>query len=121
MDPKTPAQYSFLIQSTSTPSIIFYSDLFTLTVKCPETIEYSVQGLFPYKESFVGATGSNASYIFPRTISTLPKCSNVIKYLIEEVTPLGSVDFDPNCDSDPCRTVMFDTTEERAISFKIRP
>jgi hypothetical protein len=45
----------------------------------------------------------------------------VQNYLIEEVSPSGTVTFDPSCSTDPCTTVVFDTTEVRIISFRIRP
>ena len=121
-DPKTPYQLSFVIQSRSVPEILYYSPSFTLTVRCPDSIEFTVQGAYQtYMQSYVNAAANDILYTFPRSVSKLPKCSNVVEYLVEDVSPAGTVFLYPGCMVSPCLTVQFDVSQERALSFNIRP
>jgi hypothetical protein len=59
IDPKTPYQYTFVIQTKAPPEITFFSQIFSLTVKCPDMISFALQGAYQGSmQSFVGATGS---------------------------------------------------------------
>ena len=104
------------------PEILYYSPIFTLTVRCPDSIDFIVQGAYQtYIQSFVNAAGDGILHTFPRSVSKLPKCSDVIEYLVEEVVPAGTVFLYPGCMVSPCLTVQFDVSVERQLTFRIRP
>ena len=71
-------------------------------------------------QTYVGASGTAATYTFPPYIPELSKCSDVTAYSITQVSDPSMVTFPhPNCATDPCRQVLINTSSPGSVSFKI--
>ena len=91
-----------------------------MTVICPPSIVYT-QGA-PYwstHTSYVGATAAEAQFRFPKTISSLPKCSLITDYELVEMNPSNAVSKAEWFNVDDQRSLVFSTNQEATITFKI--
>lgn len=70
IDGKNPFRFKFLIKALVNGGSVFYSQLLSLTTKCPSLLEFHTY--YDNVESFRGDIGL---FTFPAAVPTLSKCN----------------------------------------------
>lgn len=130
IDGENPMRYEFIIWAEANGGSTWYVDSLSLTIKCPDVLEFEPISYVTKFDSYLGAPIADSIYTFPRSNPTLPKCNSVegynfriISYSDLDGNSLASssitLDWYDKCITDPCRTLKFNSSQTGIIHFAL--
>ena len=120
-DGEIPFVYHFTILATAEGGNTRSINGLSTDTNCPTSVPLTTASWTNPKNTWIGATDSDAFYTFPEFISTLPKCQYVTGYVVTESGGGSRVTYPSSrCLADPCLYIDIDVSAVANIYITIR-
>lgn len=120
-DGEIPFVYYFVIFATAEGGNTRWINGLSTDTNCPTSVPLTTASFTNPKNTWIGATGTDAFYTFPEFMSTLPKCQYVTGYTVTESGGGSRVTYpSARCLANPCLFIDIDVSAVADIYISIR-